>query len=76
MTPGTGDKVIQPLLDSVPIAMVFQIQPSPFLTLFAGGLFNKLAALSPNVTSTYSQAAEMNDLALGDVHLIKLDSTR
>jgi hypothetical protein len=44
--------------------------------LMTGGLFRKLAGLSPLVEQAYSLASTAGDLTLGDAHMVKLDFSR
>ena len=41
-----------------------------------GGLFNALGGLSPLVEAAYTAAGEMDDIHLGDTHVVQLDLTR
>ncbi len=67
MTPADGAMVHS--------ANLFFVCFSQYL-LVTGGLFSKLAGLSPLVEQAYSLASTAGDLTLGDAHMVKLDFSR
>jgi hypothetical protein len=67
MTPADGARVQS--------AILFLVYSSQSI-LMTGGLFSKLAGLSPLVEQAYSLASTAGDLTLGDAHMVKLDFSR